>query len=110
MKTYRLVNTAEGELPVVGDEVFCQGKDPGEKWYSIPQDELDYFQGTSNFCDRVFRRELHPQEMAKEIAAALQHDFFIHKEIKAGVFEDWSDEEIVRTIMGALKTTLEAKS
>jgi hypothetical protein len=75
MKTYRTLNTEAGELPVVGDEVFCQGKDPGQKWYSIPQDELDYFQGTAGFGDRIFRRELHPQEMAKDIAGKVIKEY-----------------------------------
>jgi hypothetical protein len=77
MKTYRLVNTAEGELPVVGDEMLW-GVIPRlhRQWEPISEESLpdviSYI-----YENPVIRRELHPQEMAKECAKAIMEKYMI---------------------------------
>jgi hypothetical protein len=75
MKTFRFINTAEGELPVVGDEVYCSGLPEELKWFHLKEEDVQVFMKNSYFLERVFRRELHPQEMAKEIAGELIKEY-----------------------------------
>jgi hypothetical protein len=74
MKTFRFINTAEGELPVVGDEVYCQGLPESLKWHRLDEEDRQVFMKNSYYKERIIRRELHPQEMADMIAWALTQE------------------------------------
>jgi hypothetical protein len=71
-KYYRFVNTEAGELPVVGDEILIPAL---EIWNRI-NDESALEQAKYQMREQtVIRRELHPQEMAKEIAGELIKEY-----------------------------------
>jgi hypothetical protein len=96
MKTYRLLNTEAGELPVVGDEVL-----QGMEWNSISEIDLKYYPQKGAFY--VIRRELHPQEMAKEIAHKLAWDWWRHSGADdAHEVEEQIQEELLPHIQAAL--------
>jgi hypothetical protein len=107
-KYYKFVDTEAGELPVVGDEVLLIQPENGRKWSPLDDEDIkdwEYDEAPINLY--LIRRELHPQEMAKECAEnvflTLEDHFFIQH--KAGK----EKADMIALILPHIQAALEGK-